>query len=276
MTTPRGKVHRFDFTAGGRAKDYTPASSDAKYARAYSSDRALERVGLPSGAAQVMGYDAAGRLTSEHHVQSKRSFAYDGEQDRFGKVTRELADGSDKQTWTSAYDGLLPEVDGVRRRGRRALRVHARRPRAADVGEAHGGRHDVHARAGVRQGPDGDQDRAVHDRASGPGGAVSKIADDKLSLAYTYDANGRPVGRTLTVGGTERFYQKLTFDTVGRAGAREERVAGGALDSLTYGYDGIGPAADRQARRDRAREPHVRPRRQPGVRRRGRTTTRTA
>jgi YD repeat-containing protein len=55
MTTPRGKVHRFDFTAGGRAKDYTPAASDAKYARAFSSDRALERVGLPSGAARASG-----------------------------------------------------------------------------------------------------------------------------------------------------------------------------------------------------------------------------
>ena len=74
----------------------------------------------------------------------------------------------------------------------------------------------------------------------GPGGAVSKITDGKLSLAYAYDANGRPAARTLTVGGTERFFQKLTFDNVGRAGAREERVDGGALDTLAYGYDGSG------------------------------------
>ena len=38
--------------------------------------------------------------------------------------------------------------------------------------------------------------------------------------------------------GTERFFQKLTFDTTGRASGREERVDGGALDALTYGYDG--------------------------------------
>jgi RHS repeat-associated protein len=74
----------------------------------------------------------------------------------------------------------------------------------------------------------------------GPGGAVSKISDDKLSLSYEYDANGRPVGRTLKVGTAERFYQKLTFNNVGLAGAREERVDGGAPDTLTYGYDGVG------------------------------------
>jgi YD repeat-containing protein len=187
-----------------------------------------------------MGYDAGGRLTAEHHVESKRGFVYDGEQDRFGKVTRELADGSGKQTVDFTYDGLLPK--------------------SMEFGGVAGGRYEY--TLGDRVLPTSekltvgsttltralafDKDRMATKTGpftitrQGPGGAVSKIADDKLSLAYTYDSSGRPVGRTLTVGGTERFYQKLTFNTVGRAGAREERVAGGALDSLTYGYDGIG------------------------------------
>ena len=50
---------------------------------------------------------------------------------------------------------------------------------------------------------------------TGPGGAVSKITDGKLSLTYAYDANGRPATRTLSVGGTERFFQKLSFDNRG-------------------------------------------------------------
>jgi YD repeat-containing protein len=75
---------------------------------------------------------------------------------------------------------------------------------------------------------------------SGPIGAVSKISDGKLALTYGYDGNGRPTARTLSVGGTEKYYSKLTFANTGRAGSREERVDGGALDTLTYGYDGSG------------------------------------
>ena len=74
---------------------------------------------------------------------------------------------------------------------------------------------------------------------TGPAGAVSKITDGKLSLTYAYDGNGRPATRTLSVGGTERFFQKLSFDNAGRASAREERVEG-AADTLAYGYDGSG------------------------------------
>ncbi len=56
-----------------------------------------------------MGYDAAGRLTSEDHVQSKRTFAYDGVQDRFDTVTRSLADGTTASRRSStATTAIMP------------------------------------------------------------------------------------------------------------------------------------------------------------------------
>ena len=103
----------------------------------------------------------------------------------------------------------------------------------------------------------------------GPAGAVSKITDGKLALTYAYDANGRPATRTLTVGGTERFFQKLTFDNRGRAsgarGARRRRRA----DTLAYGYDGAGQLLTVKRGATVRREPHLRRRRQPARRRRG-------
>ena len=108
LTMPRGKVHAFGSTGDGRPKSYTPPGA-ARVRRART--RPSARSSRPSSRAarcEAMGYDAAGRLTSEDHVQSKRTFAYDGEQDRFKTVTRTLADGSGKQTIGYAYDGLMP------------------------------------------------------------------------------------------------------------------------------------------------------------------------
>ena len=236
MTTPRGKVHRFDFTAGDRSEDLHAGVVDGGV-RARVLDRAARSraSALPSGAAQVMGYDAAGRLTSENHVQTKRSFDYDGERDQLRQGhARRWPTASDEQTmsrtpttgccrsrWSSAawppgrYEYTL---------GDRVLPTSEK----LTVGAT-----SITRALGVRQGPAGDQDRPVHDRAQGPG---RRGLEDHRRQARRWRTpttrNGRPAGRTLTVGGTERFFQKLTFNNVGRAGAREERVDGGALDTL--------------------------------------------
>ena len=83
VTTPRGKVHTFAVTNDNRSKSYTPPASTGAYVRSYNTERRVENTTLPSGAQRVMGYDDAGRLTSE----DGRTFAYDGEQDRFGTIT---------------------------------------------------------------------------------------------------------------------------------------------------------------------------------------------
>ncbi|MBE2320610.1 hypothetical protein DVA67_031915 [Solirubrobacter sp. CPCC 204708] len=239
MTSPRGKVHRFGFTDGDRSQDYTPASSTGKYARAYSNDRALQSVGLPSGATQTMGYDTGGRLTSEDHVQSKRSFTYEGGRDQFDTITRSLADGSGAQTLDVDYDGALPKrltFGGVAAGtyeytyGDRVLPTAEKLTVGATTVTRELGFDED--RLATKSGP-------FTITRQGPGGAVSKISDGKLSLEYAYDDNGRPVGRTLKVGTTERFFQQLTFNTVGLAGARSERVDG-AADALSYEYDPAG------------------------------------
>jgi RHS repeat-associated protein len=239
LTMPNGKVHRFSSTGDDRPESYTPPGA-AAYERAYSTERTLGSTTLPSGAVQALGYDTAGRLTSEDHVQSKRTFAYDGERDRFDTVTRELANGSRKQTIGYAYDGLMPkslEFTGAAA-GRYDYTIGSRilpTNEKLTVGATE-----------ITRALEFDGDRLATKTGqfsierSGPAGAVSKITDGKLSLTYGYDGNGRPATRTLSVNGSERFYQKLTFDNAGRAGAREERVDGGALDTLAYAYDGSG------------------------------------
>ena len=186
-----------------------------------------------------MGYDAAGRLTSEDHVESKRSFAFDGEQDRFKTVTRTLADGSGPQGIGYAYDGLMPA--SLEFTGAAAGKYeYAIGDRILPTSE----KLTVGATS-ITRALEFDDDRLASKvgpfsiERTGPSGAVSKITDGKLALAYAYDANGRPATRTLSVGGTEKFFQKLTFDNGGRATAREERVDGTA-DTLAYGYDGAG------------------------------------
>ena len=139
LTTPRGKVHTFGSTGDDRPKSYTPPGAGA-YSRAYSTERTLDATALPSGATQANGYDAAGRLKSEDHVQTKRAFAYDGDLDRFDTVTRALADGGGEQGIAYKLRRHHARVAGVHRRGGRQVRVHDRRPDPADEREAHRGR----------------------------------------------------------------------------------------------------------------------------------------
>jgi RHS repeat-associated protein len=238
ITTPRGKVHRFDATDGDRAKSYTPPGGNP-YQRSYSTEKQLESITLPSGALQDMGYDAAGRLTSEDHVQTKRTFGYDGDRDRFAMIERELADGSGRQSIAFGHDGHMPksvEFGGVSA-GRYDYTLGDRLLPGSEkltVGET-----EITRALGF------DGDRLLTKTGpftverNGPVGSVSKITDGNLTLSYAYDANGRPATRTLSVGGTERFFQKLTFDKSGRAEKREERVEG-AADTLNYGYDASG------------------------------------
>ena len=238
LTMPNGKVHTFGSTADGRPKAYTPPGA-AAYDRTYSTERTLESTKLPSGALEAMGYDTAGRLTSEDHVESKRSFAFDGEQDRFKTVTRTLANGSGAQGIGYAYDGLMPaslEFTGAAT----GKYEYAIGDRILPTSE----KLTVGATS-ITRALEFDDDRLASKvgpfsiERTGPAGAVSKITDGKLALSYAYDANGRPATRTLSVGGTEKFFQKLTFDNGGRATGREERVDG-AADTLAYGYDGAG------------------------------------
>jgi RHS repeat-associated protein len=238
LTTPRGKVHEFGSTGDDRPKSYTPPGAPA-YARTYSTERTLEQTKLPSGATQVNGFDVAGRLTSEDHVQTKRTFAYDGVQDRFDTVTRSLAAGGGVQGIAYAYDGIMPaslEFTGAAA-GKYEYTIGDKILPTSEKLTV-GGTEITRAlafdadRLATKTGP-------FTIERTGPAGAVSKITDGKLSLTYAYDANGRPATRTLSVGGTERFFQKLTFDNTGHATAREERVDG-AADALAYTYDGSG------------------------------------
>ncbi len=225
ITNPRGKLHAFTYTANDRPLTYAPPSS-APYARTYSTERDLTSVKLPSGAEQQLGYDAAGRpdVAGHAHLQLRRRRVRDRRQHAAPRSPT-AATARCRRAWTSAParydytlgDQLLP--------GSEKLTVGA-----TSITRDLGFDND---RLATKLGP-------FSIERNGPAGAASKITDGKVAVTYAYDANGRPATRTLSVNGTERFYSKLTFANTGRAATREERVDGGALDTLTYGYDGAG------------------------------------
>ena len=196
MTTPRGKVHRFDSPPTVAPKDYTPPSLDAEYARAYSTERALdrrraaERRGAGHGLRRGRAADVRAPRPDQALVRLRRRAGPLRARSRASSPTAPTSRPSTSPTTGCCPSRWSSAAWPAGATSTRSATASCRRPRSSRWA------HDDHARAGVRQGPAGDQDRAVHDRASGPGGAVSKITDGKLALAYTYDATAaRSVAR---------------------------------------------------------------------------------
>ncbi len=248
ITTPRGKVHVFGATVGGRKKSYRPPAAahegpvadPAEYVQTFSTETDLESVRLPSGALQDNDMDAAGRLIGEDHVQTKRTFAYDGNRDKPARVTRTLAGGGGEQSIDYAHDGMLPkslEFSGAAT----GKAEFAFGPRLLPTEEKLTVGSTVVTRSVEFDGDDlRTKEGPFTITRGGPLGAITKISDGTGTLDVEYDALGRPAGRTLTVGGSQRFWQRLTLDSAARGERREERVGGGALDTLTYEYDALG------------------------------------
>jgi RHS repeat-associated protein len=245
LTTPRGKVHTFDATTGGRQKSYTPPAAahegavadPAQYLNTFTTENDLASVKLPSGALQDFDDDAAGRSTGEDHVQTKRTYDYDGVRDRYSKVTRKLANGSGEQSIDYGYDGLLPKsLDFTGAATGKAEFTFGGRMLPSEekltVGTQVSTRALEHDGDGLRI-----KDGPFTITRGGPLGAVSKISDGTGSVEFDYDSSGRPTTRKLVVAGAEKLWQKLTIDKSLRGSQREERVAGGALDTLTFEYD---------------------------------------
>ncbi len=69
---------------------------------------------------------------------------------------------------------------------------------------------------------------------NGPLGDVSKITDEALALALSYDGLGQQRGRTLTVKGAKRYENTITRDDAGRISKRVETVNG---TTKTYDYE---------------------------------------
>ena len=198
---PGGKAYRYEYDDDGNVSNAHDAARQGAHvrldrrrpaavvraarqprlpARVFDRAPARERH-APERRAAGPSYDPSGRLTGEDHVQSRRTFTYDGGQDRFATSTR--AGGRRRH----ADDRLRPRRPAalqprLRRRGGRQVRVRLRRPAAADVREAHGRRRGALACARVRRRPPAGQVRPVHLRAQRPGRiAVSKITDGKAS-----------------------------------------------------------------------------------------------
>ena len=217
-----------------------------------------------------MGYDAGGRLTSEHHVASKRLVRL---RRRAGPLRQGHARAGRRRPtsrpWTSATTGCCPksmEFGGVAA-GRYEYTLGDRVLPTSEKLTV-GGTTITRAlafdkdRMATKTGPftitrQGPGRRGLEDRR-------------RQALARVHVRRQRAPGRPHADRRRDRALlpeAHVQQRGPGRRarGARRRRGAGLAHLRLRRHR----PAAVRQARRDRAREPHLRPRRQPGVRRRG-------
>ena len=146
--------------AGGRGRQVRPGVLVRPHARA---TRLPERRGAGHGLRRGRAADGGAPLQSRSGASRTTASRTASARSRASWPT-----GPASRASSSPTTGSCPQSMEFTRRGRRPLRLHDRRPGAADEREAHRGQHRVHPRAGVRRRPAGDQDRPVHDRAQRP------------------------------------------------------------------------------------------------------------
>ena len=271
LTTPRGKVHRSARPATtGRSPTRRPAR--ARTSAPTRPSARWSRTKLPSGAAQADGLrrgrpaDVGGPRPEQAHVRLRR---------RAGPLRHGHAHARGRRRASRrieyAYDGIMP----ASRWSSRARRPAATTTRSA-TGSCRRARSSRWAATEITRALAFDDDRLATKTGpftierNGPGGrGLEDHRRQARADVRVRRATAGPATRTLSVGGTERFFQKLTFDNAGRAsvarGARRRRRA----DTLAYGYDGSGQLLTVKRGATVRREQRLRRQRQPARRRRG-------
>ena len=217
-----------------------------------------------------MGYDAAGRLTSEDHVAEQARL-------RLRRRARPLRHGH-------AHAGRR-----LRPAGHRATPTTGIMPASLEFTGAAAGKYEYTI---------GDRILPTSEKLTVGATSITRALefdDDRLATKtgpFTIERTGparrgledhrrqaraelrlrrqRPPGDAHAERGRHRALLPEAHVRQHAAARRSARSASTArADTLAYGYDGCGPAADGQARRDRARGQHLRRQRQPARRRRG-------
>ncbi|MDQ2983186.1 MAG: hypothetical protein M3R70_04580 [Actinomycetota bacterium] len=235
-TMPNEYVHTFGWTPGSKLKTYTPPATGASYDSAFDADGRQSALTSPSGGAERYTYDTGGRLTALVRPDSRDAFAYNatGPTDRMTRMTRTA--GSTVQTEAATYDGFL--LTGLDMTG------------AAAGSFSYAYDKDFLPKTlKLTTGSTTTEMSLAFDRdnlltkygsfsfaRSGPAGRVSKVTTSGASVDYAYDTLARLTSRTHTVGSAQAYKLQLGYDAGGRTVQRTETI-GGTPKTLSYTYD---------------------------------------
>ena len=244
VTTPAGRTFGMGVTPAGRERSFRSAGQASAHVRAFGAGRELLETALPSGAKRVMGYDDAGRLSSDTDPEAQRSYGYADGADVFASLGWQRPGGGGGQALDLGHDGALPvsEAASGAATGTMTTAWGAGWLPTQQVIEAAG--------ATVTTQLAFDRDRMLKQlgpfsvERGGPGGAQSavRLSGGGMDLTTTRDSLARLDAKRLAVAGAERFGETLTYDRAGRV--RSTAMAG---TTRFYEYDARG-----QLRRVRA------------------------
>ena len=237
VTTPGGRTFGIGVTAAGRKRSFRPAGQAGAHVRSYGPARELVETAEPSGAKRSLGYDGAGRLSSDNDPQAQRSYGYDGAADVFATLGWQRPGGGGAQSLSFGHDGLLPtsEAASGAADGTVTTTWGAGFLPTQQVIDAAGGT--------VTTPLSFDRDRMLKQlgafaiERTGPGGAQSAVryAGDGMAVTTTRDTLARLNAKKLAVGGADRFGETVGYDNAGRV--RSTTMAGA---TRFYEYDARG------------------------------------
>ena len=252
VTMPNGKTHTYGFSPTSDHDLVHGARRGRDDAAATTTTTSASSITLPGRGTTTLARKTDGRLTGVGDAV----FGYADATGRISAATR----GARADTF--AYDGALVTAAGEYTYG---YGTDARLESVQLAGQS---------KLGLSYDDDGfvtGYGPFTWEREA-PLSGVSKIADDALALALSYDGVGRQRGRTLTVKGAKRYENTLTRDDAGRITKRVETV-GSTDQDLRLRVPPRRRAQERQGRRDRARGLHLRREWQPRPGARTATTT---
>lgn len=234
FTTPSGAVHRFEYGPANRWTAYDLPTGE-RYNAASDADGRPTLRRSPSGRELRAEYDEVGRLRAVRSPEADVAFQVDTS-GRLTSAIRKPTDRSDTQELAIAYDG--PLVTSVAWHGPAMATV-----RYTYDADFHLASIELEGGAARRLARDADGFITASGPFSmsrdGPGGAASTISDERMAIAYEFDASGRIAGRTHRVAGSE-FYRIRIGREPGRGVRDRDEVIDGATISRTYTSDDDG------------------------------------
>lgn len=227
-----GQPHLVDSTVHGELASYKPPGNPVAYTRTFSPDGRLESQKLPSGRTVAIEYDAAGFLTGLAYPEAALTFTPLGTTDRPALIAREPQSGV-AQTLAYTWEGTLPTkivLSGAAEGVIDTVYGNDFLPTSSTL--TSGGESVARALAW-------DADGRV--MAHGPvaftrGGvdrAVSEVKVGGATFAIGWTPEGLPAGRSLSLGGTQRYAVTLAYDAGAMLTARTETV-GGTTQAFVY------------------------------------------
>ncbi|HEX2046505.1 MAG TPA: RHS repeat-associated core domain-containing protein [Acidimicrobiales bacterium] len=236
LTMPNGAEHRLAYDSMNLRSEYR-APGNGPEAWVHDLDRRLTTHTRPGGRSQVRTFDPGGRIDGTTTPEASTATAYSDGTDRASGATRTPSAVGMGEEVGFSYDGaLLTSIDfrGPASLGRYSYSHD-------DNGLVRQARFDSGGQSFTFDvGRDGDGLVTAFGpftwARGGPGGAVSRVSGGTLALEQGYDGHANVTDRRFSVGGTERYRLRSTFDDRALITQRVETVSG-TTHTFEYVYD---------------------------------------